>query len=109
MQVKKLIEELQKFELDKEHQAALAEYEACIDENQYEQALIVLCKFFKYDTLVEKLTHLDALHNLYGHLVPQLGELREEIDYEIRPRFLVEFKGYTQEEAEQYVNELKAC
>lgn len=107
MDVAKLIEEFNKLELDAEHQKVLDEYDALTDENQHGEALMLLCKYFKREDLVKKLEHINALHDLYGHLPKALGELRYEIENEIKPKFLVEFKGYTQEDADKYVEELR--
>ena len=45
------------------------------------------CKYLKYDNLAEKMKHINALHNFYGYLSPEIGYLRNEIWQEIREDF----------------------
>ena len=108
MKARKLVEEFTKFELDKDKQAFLDKYEMLTDENRHGEAIEALCNYFKEDELAEKMTHINALHFLYGSLRPELRALRDEIDIALTPRFLVEFRGFTPEEAEKYVQDLKA-
>ena len=106
MELRKLTEALTIF--DSEHQKVLDEYERMEDDNEHGEAVMLLAKFFKREDLVAKLEHINALHDLYGNLRPELRSLRDEIDFELKPSFLEEFRGYSKEDAEEYVKELRS-
>lgn len=74
-------------------EAVKKEYDELTDWNCHGDALQLLCEYFKQYNLVEIMKHINALHDLYGHLPIQLYELREEVWDKIRERYYKEFKN----------------
>ena len=49
------------------------------DWNRHGENIEMCCKYLKYDKLAKKMEHINALHDLYGYLIPELGKMRDEI------------------------------
>ena len=69
---------------DKEFLKAFEEME---DWNRHGENIEMCCKYLKYDKLAKKMEHINALHDLYGYLIPELGKMRAEIWQEISDDF----------------------
>lgn len=65
----------------------LKAYEEMEEWNRHGENIEMCCKYLKYDNLAKKMKHINALHELYGHLTPELGKMRDEIWQEIRDDF----------------------
>lgn len=65
----------------------LKAYDNIVEYNDHGQCIEMCCKYLKYDNLSEKMNNINALHDLYGFLTPELGKMRDEIWQEIRDDF----------------------
>ena len=68
-------------------------YDEMTDWNEHGEAIRLICEYFKQDKLIETMEHINALHDIYGHLPKALGDLRNEVWDEISPKYYKEFKN----------------
>ena len=96
------IEQVENYRLEQ-----VEEYNRLTNENEHGEALKLVCKYFNRPLDVTKLDHINALHELYGSLRPELKTMRDEIYEGIRKKFYTEFlKTMSIEEYENIFNGL---
>jgi len=81
-----------------EQEYILTQYAVLEDNNQHGKAFLLLCQYFKLYTYVEKLKHINSLHDLYGSLTLPLQQMRNEIWNNIRKKYYTELLGYSENE-----------
>ena len=67
------------------------------DWNRHGENIEMCCKYLKYDKLAKKMEHINALHDLYGHLTEELYAMRTEIWDSVSELFYKEKKLYLAE------------
>ena len=77
-------------------------YDEMTDWNEHGEAIRLICEYFKEDKLINVMEHINALHDLYGHLPKALGDLRNEVWEEISLKYYEHFKGI---DIKKYQNE----
>ena len=63
------------------------QYEENENWNNHGENVLLCCKYFNRPLDVKKMEHINALHDLYGYLIPELGKMRAEIWQEISDDF----------------------
>lgn len=71
----------------------LKKYEDLTEWNAHGEAIRLMCEYFKEEKLINIMEHINALHDIYGHLPRPLGQLRDEVLEEIRPKYYKHFKN----------------
>ena len=83
-------------------EAVKEKYDSLTDWNNHGDAIRLICEYFKADKLISIMEHINALHDLYGHLPKALGDLRNEVWEEISPKY---YKHFEDIDIKKYQNE----